>query len=418
MFLKQKLINILRWSQKYTQTDMVYLTRGGFWLVLGKIAFNISGFLLIIAFANLLSKETYGTYQYVLSIVSILAIPTLSGMNSAIVMAVAQGYEGTLAPAIKAQITWGSLGGVASLGVAGYYFLHHNTTLAISFLIAALFIPFMAPLANYQAFWTGKKRFDVQTKYNIIIRLLAVGALIVTIWLTKNLIFIFAVYFGSYTLLYFIFLAITVKQIPPFQKQDPKAISYGKHLSLFDVMGAIASQLDKILLWHFLGAEALAIYIFATAPVQHTKALFKTLRPLALPKFSQYRTEKSKADLFKKVIKFFPVMAIVTILYIILIPCFYRIFLPQYAKSTPYSQLFAITIFFIPQILLITFLTAQKKTKELYVFQSSFYLVQAVLLIILLPLYGILGAILALTLNQALNFFLLIFLFKSAKIND
>ena len=78
MYFKQKLISILRWSEKYTQTDMVYLTRGGFWLILGKIVFNISGFLLIIAFANLLSKEAYGTYQYVLSVASILAIPTLS----------------------------------------------------------------------------------------------------------------------------------------------------------------------------------------------------------------------------------------------------------------------------------------------------------------------------------------------------
>ena len=416
MYFKQKLISILRWSEKYTQTDMVYLTRGGFWLILGKIVFNISGFLLIIAFANLLSKEAYGTYQYVLSVASILAIPTLSGMNSAIVRAVAQGYEGSLLPAISTQIRWGILGGLASLGVAGYYFFTHNTTLALSFLIISFFIPLMNPLANYQAFWTGKKRFDVQTKYNTVIRLLAVGALIATLLLTKNLIFVFTVYFASYTLLYFIFFTITFKKIPPSQKQDPKAIPYGKHLSLLDIMGAIASQLDKILLWYFLGPEALAIYMFATAPVQQTKALFKTLRPLALPKFSQYHTEKSKADLFKKVVKFFPVMAFVTISYIILIPYFFGIFLPQYAESIPYSQLFAMTMLFIPQILLITFLTAQKKTKELSIFQSSFYLVQAALLVILLPFYGILGAVLALTLNQILNFFLLLFLFKSAKI--
>ena len=235
MKFKQKIINILRWSQKYTKTDMVYLTVGGFWLTLGRIVFSISGFLLIIAFANLLSKETYGTYQYVLSVANILAIPTLSGMNNAMVRAIAQGYEGSLIPALKTQIRWGVLGGVASLGVAGYYFLNNNITLTVSFLIIAIFIPLMNPFSIYQSFWNGKKRFDIQAKYNIVIRILAISALIITVLLTKNLIFIFGVYFASYTLLYFIFLKITIRKISPAGKQDPQAISYGKHLSLINI---------------------------------------------------------------------------------------------------------------------------------------------------------------------------------------
>ena len=418
MKFSQKIIKILLWSQEYTKTDVFYLTTGGFWLILEKIVFNVSGFLLIIAFANLLSKETYGTYQYVLSIASILSIPTLSGMNNSIVMAVAKGYEGSLVPAIKTQIHWGILGGLMSLGVAGYHFLNNNTTLAISFLIISIFIPLMNPLANYQAFWTGKKLFDVQTKYNTIIRIVAVGVLVTTILLTKNIIFIFVVYFSSYTLLYFIFLRITIKKMSPAQKQDPQIISYGKQLSLLNVIGVISNQLDKILLWYFLGAEVLSIYLFATAPVQQMKGLLKTLRPLALPKFSQYYKQKSKIALFNKIIKLFPIMIFTTIMYIILIPYFYNIFLPQYKESIFYSQLFSITLIFIPQILLTTFLTAQKKIREIYIFQSSFYLVQIILLVILLPLYGIFGAVVALILNQFLNFFILLFLFKSSCISQ
>jgi len=410
MELKRKIIDILSWSQKYTQVDMVYLASGGFWLALGKIIFGISGFLLVIAFANLLPKETYGTYQYVLSVAGILAIPTLSGMNTAMVRAVAQGYEGSLVPALKTQIRWGVLGGIAGLGVAGYYFLNNNITLTISFLIVAIFIPLTNPFMIYQAFWIGKKRFNIQAEYNIIIRILAISALIATLLLTKNLIFIFLVYFASYAFLYFIFFRITVKKIPPGQKQDLQSISYGKHLSLIDIMGVIASQLDKILLWHFLGAEALAIYFFAIAPVQQVRSLFKSLCLLALPKFSQYYKKKSKDALFKKIIKLFPIMIFITVIYIILIPYAYKIFLPQYTESIFYSRLFAITLLFIPQILLITFLTAQKKTKELYIFQFSFCITQIILLLVLLPIYKIWGAIIALAATQIFNFVLLLFL--------
>jgi len=58
---------ILRYSERYTQTDMVYFASGGFWLLLGQFISTISAFLLLIAFANFLPKEVFGTYQYILA---------------------------------------------------------------------------------------------------------------------------------------------------------------------------------------------------------------------------------------------------------------------------------------------------------------------------------------------------------------
>ncbi|MEK7658891.1 MAG: oligosaccharide flippase family protein [Patescibacteria group bacterium] len=416
MRLKQQIIGILRWIEKYSKTDMVYLASGGFWLALGKIIFNVSGFLLVIAFANFLPKQVYGTYQYVLSVAGILAIPTLSGMNTAIVRSVARGYEGSLLPALKTQLRWGVLGGIAGLIIAGYYFLNNNIALTTSFLIVAVFVPLMNSFMIYEAFWIGKKRFDIQVKYSAIIRIVSTIALIASLLLTKNLIFIFLIYFASYTTLYFIFLQITIKKIPPNAKQDPSVISYGKHLSLIDIVAGVASQLDKILIWYFLGAESLAIYFFAVSPVQQVRAFFKALRPLTLAKLSQYNNEKSKVTLLKKIVKLFPVIALIIVIYIFLAPYAYQVFFPQYMKSVLYSQLYALSLLSVPQILFIIFLTSQKKTKELYIFYSIFYFTQILLLAILLPLYGMLGAVIALTATQFLNFGILLFLFKKAKI--
>jgi len=61
--LKDKIYRLLRRSEKYFKTDMVYLAHGGFWLTLGQIISSAASFLLAIAFANLLPKETYGTYK-------------------------------------------------------------------------------------------------------------------------------------------------------------------------------------------------------------------------------------------------------------------------------------------------------------------------------------------------------------------
>jgi len=413
MKLKQKIYNLLRWSQKYTQTDMVYLAKGEFWLTLGQIISTASGFLLAIAFANLLPKETYGTYKYVLSLASILAIPTLSGMNTAIVRAVAQGYEGSFIPALKTKLRWGVLSSLASLGLAGYYFFQGNTTLTICFLIVAVFLPLMNSFAIYEAFWGGKKRFKIQTKYRVITQILAVSGLLITLFLTQNLFLILLVYFASYTLLRFIFLQITIKKVKFSQKQDPETISYGKHLSLMGVIGLIAGQLDKLLLWHFLGAVPLAIYFIAVTPPIKIKDALKTIGGLALPKFSQRSKEELKRSVSKKVIKLFLLVVPIVILYIILAPLMYKILFPQYLDSVIYSQVFIISLVaVIPATLLSTSLLAQMRKKELYIYNTLSPIFQITLLLILLPLYGIWGAIFALLITRFSTLGLLLFLFK------
>src|SRR3989338_6258286 len=113
--LKVKTYNFLRWTEKWLKTDMVYLTKGGFWLTAGQLFSSLSAFLLSIAFANLLPRETYGTYKYVLSIASLLSIPTLSGMTTSLAQAVAGCYDGSFIPALKARIKWGLFGALASL---------------------------------------------------------------------------------------------------------------------------------------------------------------------------------------------------------------------------------------------------------------------------------------------------------------
>ena len=412
MELKQKIYNLLRWSEKYTQTDMVYLAKGGFWLTLGQIISTISGLLLAIAFANLLPKETYGVYKYVLSLASILAIPTLSGMNTAITRSVAQGYEGSFIPALKARLHWGILSSLASITLAGYYFFQGNTTLTICFLIATVFLPLMDSFTIYESFWGGKKRFDIQSKYKIITQILAVSALITTLFLTKNLFLIILAYFVSYTLLRFVFLKITIKKSHLNQKQDPQAISYGKHLSLMGIIVVIAGQLDKVLIWHFLGAAPLAIYFIAVTPPLKIKDALKSIGGLALPKFSQRSKNELKRSVSKKIFKFFLLIIPIVVLYIILAPLIYKILFPQYLDSVIYSQVFIISLLLFPRILLDTSLTAQMRKKDLYLIRTLSPIIQILLLSILLPLYGIWGAIFAILITQISNFGLLIFLFK------
>ena len=66
-FIKEKIYKLLRKSEKWTHTDMIYLAKGGFWLTLGQIISSVSSFALAVAFANFLPKEVYGNYKYIIS---------------------------------------------------------------------------------------------------------------------------------------------------------------------------------------------------------------------------------------------------------------------------------------------------------------------------------------------------------------
>jgi len=394
--LQEKIYKLLHWNQRYFKIDMIYLVEGGSWLTLGQIVSSITSFLLAVIFANFLSKEDYGTYKYVLSLVGILNIFTLPGMGTALIQTVARGYDGSLISVVKSKICWGILGSFVSLILAGYYFVHGNTLLGISFIISAIFIPFMDSFSIYSSFLYGKKCFNIASKYGIISQIIATLLLIFSLFLTKNLLFILVIYFLSWTLLRFIFFIITTKKFLSNQEKDPEVISYGKHLSLMGIISTIAYQIDRLLVFHYLGATEVAIYSVAIAPLEQIKGLLKNIGPLALPKFAERSKEEIKKTIFKKILFFFSAISSIVIIYIFSAPFLFKVFFPFYLNSVFYSQIFSFSLLPTAFYLIGTVaLQSQKKQKQLYQLNIIGSIIEIILLFVLIREYGLLGAILA-----------------------
>lgn len=410
--MKALLYKLLRKSEKYTKTDMVYLAKGGFWLTLGQIVSSIASFLLAIAFANLLPKETYGTYKYILSILAILSITTLPGMGVAITQAVARGYDKSLSSALKLKIRWGLLGALASLGIATYYWLNHNETLSISFLIVAIFLPFMDTFNVYINFLEGKKNFRISTKFRIIIRILATSIMVATLFITNNIFIILLSYLLSYTVLRFIFVKITLNKYVNNTTSDLSAMSYGKHLSLMSILNLIAGQLDKILIFHYLGAAPMAIYAIAMAMPEEIKGVLRNIQSLALPKFAAQPEQEIKKTILSKIIKFTSLIAVFVVIYILIAPYVFEIFFPQYLESITYSQIFAISLISASANLPLAALQSKKAKKALYIYNACTAILHIILLVVMMYFWGLMGAILAKVIYRYLNFFLIYFIFQ------
>lgn len=384
---------ILRKSEKYTGTDMVYLGANISWISIGNAISSLASLGLVIVFGNFISKNDYGIYQYVLSIAGVLGATTLPGMNTALIKAVADGSDGTLFESLKTRIRWGLLASLGSVGVGIYYFIHDNTILSFSFFAIAIFLPFMDAFSSYSGYLEGKKLFKQSALYASVISIVRVATLIGIILLTNNILLIIVGYIVITTILRGIALLIVVRKVDKSKTSDPELIRYGKHLSLMRILSGGIASLDNILLFQFLGAAELAIYSFAKTPVTKISGAFTPIASLAYPKFAGSSVSVLQKTLPKKLILLFLLMVGITGVYILLAPFLFSIVLPEYTDSVSFSQLFALSLLFLPQKIIGSVLTAHKQQKSLYILSVANPIVRVVSLIILLPLFGISGVI-------------------------
>lgn len=412
--MKNRIRGVLKWSERYTKTDMAYLAKGGFWLTLGQIFASGSGFILSIVFANLLPQNVYGTYRYVLSIAGMLSICTLPGVWTAVTQSVAKGYLGGIKIAQRMRMSYGALGSILCALGAGYYFLNSNLELAISLLIIGLFLPLTEPLNTYDAYLYGLKEFKTSTKYFLISQTVSTAVMLSTLIVTDNLFIVLFSYFVPWTITRFIFTKKTLLSIPSDSLVDSSVSTYGKHLTLMSVLSTVALHIDKILIFHYLGAIELAIYAFAIAMPEHLKAVLKGIHTLALPKFAASTIKEIRKTMYRKMATFGIVVIAGIAVYLALAPFIYKILFPEYLNSIKYSMVYAVSIIAVVTSLPMAALTAQKETSKLYQINIVTSIIQIVLLCTFTATFGLWGAIWSRIASRIINLFIQTYLFDRA----
>lgn len=412
---------LLRKSEKYFKTDMVYLARGSFWLTAGQIASSVASFLLAIAFAHFVSKEVYGTYKYILSVAGVLTVTNLRGMATAVVQAVARGHEGVLIPALREKIRWGSIGSIASVIVGGYYYFNGNTTLAVSFLLISIFIPIFDSFGIYDPYLQGKKLFDRSTIYGTVGHIVPTALLIGVLFFTENLYAILLTYFASWTVVRIITFFYTIKRFPPNSSRDDRALAYGRHGSVIDIMATIFSSLDNPLLFHYLGAAEVAVYTFAMAPVFQITGLVKRIPTLAIPKMAGRSVAQLDTMLKKRMLVFLLLGIAFSVTYILFAKYFFHWFFPQYMEAIQYSQLFALII---PLTMVQSIISPALNAKLTLIPKKMLYLwnipgiIGTIILVLSIGKLGITGAILSRIGAASATFLIGLFIWGRIKIEE
>jgi len=395
--MKDRLISLLRSSERYTKLDMVYFASGNFWQTFGQVVNSILALALLLIFANFLPKETYGTYRYLLSLAGLLNIFTLSGMSQAVAQAVSNGHEGALRTSVRYQLKWNSLLMLVFLTLGGYYLFRHNYAVMGGLLVLGLCVPLVSAFNTYGAYLGGRREFRLHNLFSVLSTLIYVAGMIVAIFLSGKVIWLVAAYaltaLASNALFYF----VTLRRFKPPLEPAEDTLRYGRHLTYINLMAPVVSQLDSIILNHFWGAAPLAVYSIAMAIPNRAVPFVKSWVDVSFPKLATKTLEEIHATLYRRIAQGMLFGLVMTGCYVFVAPYLFKYFLPQYLDAVFYTQVLSLMfIFSVPNRYIATLFAAQKMSRHLFVIgavQSAFRLFYYIVL-------GIWGGILGLVIAQ------------------
>lgn len=394
--LKSRTTTFLRWSEKYTKTDMVYLASGGFLSLVSQVTALAGALALAVMVSHYVPKTSYGEYKYILSIIALLSAFSLNGIGAAVLQSAAQGFNSALQKGFWANLRWSFVIFTGALVMALYYLWAGNMTLATGILIGGSLSPFLASASLFSPFLAGKKNFVYQTLFSIGDNLIPIGLMIGTVMLTSSPLVLVAVYFVSNTMAALFFYRRTrIMYAQRAQPNDETMLRYSKHLSVMGIVGGIAENIDQILLFHFVGGAQLAIYNFAIAIPNQMRTPIKNIDAMLQARFVNRTAKEIRSNMRNKI--FWYSISVVTLAaaYFFIAPYLFTFLFPQYLEAVRYSQIYILWILALAFDPINSYISSRKNVKALYTSTIAYSLSKIVLLVIGVLYWGLMGVIIA-----------------------
>ncbi len=389
--------------ERFFKTDMRYALRGGFYLTLSQVTSAIAALGLTVAFANLLPIETYGTYRYILAVYGVLAMTALPGIDIAVVQSVSRGHDSAFKEGIRTKLRWSVLGTIVSFIYAAYNYTQGSFTLGHIFILVGVALPLMESFSLYASFLNAKKMFRTWTTVDMAIQAASIASLVGVMLFSKNILALLTAYFIPNIVLRMLVTNYVRRKYVREAVDDPELQRYGRSMTILQVISRFMSSADQIVLYHFLGPAQVAIYTLALAVPSRIQSLFRGTGTLALPKYAARTRADIVASLPRKMLLFAVGITVICVIYVLLAPYLFGLVFPKYLPALPYSQ---VAIFFTVSAIMYPFssyLLAHKKVKENYIISIVSFVTKVGCLVVLVPLYGIWGAIIGLLTTSAVT---------------
>ncbi len=337
-------------------SDLTYIAQGGTWLALAQSIASLAAFVVTVFLTHVFTKEEYGVYRFLLTLVPFFAVANLPGMMAAITRSVAKGNFVSLSRILFVRIQYGTLGTLISLFLGGYYLLMGNIDLALSLLAVAVLIPFYETFSAYIAYIHGQERFDRSAIHTAITRIVVAVLTIAIAFLTVSPLLTVLTFVATAALIQSLFAQRIIREHNRSQKRHPlpddteNVIRYGTHLSGVNVITTINNHIDKLLIWYIFGPVVLASYAIARSVPEQGTRLLNLIPQLALPKFSRRHWSHTieQHTFFRKLFVLVVCLIFLALLYVLGVWILFPVLFPTYPEVILPAIIIAPLIVLIP----------------------------------------------------------------------
>lgn len=392
--------------------DLTYFIGGGFWLASSTILTFIGGLLLSALFARIWPKETYGQFSFLMSLVGIASVLALPGMSQAVTQASSEGKDGVFKKACKIVSLWSLVGAVFLIIIAYYFYLKGSINLAIAILLSAILFPVISGASLYNSFLAGKKLFKKVAIFGSIAQLVSILATAIALFYWPSLIAVSFFSACSTAIVNFILTLLAFREVKN-KVSDENTLKMGVHLSFSQFFTISADYIDKLLIPLFLGFANNAIYAFAILIPMQIHGFLKVFTTLGQPKVAALSSKNLKRSLVVKSLQLEALIATITLFYIIVAPEIFRILYPGYTgEAIALSQIFSLSLLYFPGNILAFLFLKERQTKPVYQINVFYALATVCSLVVLVPIFGLSGAIMAKVIVRFLQLGIQIYIFK------
>ncbi len=390
--------------------DLTYVIKNGLFLYSASITSTVLKTFLAFALLTYLSVRDYGIYNFIFSVIGVLAVTSVPGISEALSRHVAKtGRKYEWGYFLK-RVRWSFIGSMCILVVAGYTnYIAGDSRIAFLLVVCAFLFPLYKSSDIVQSFLSGTESFKKQSIYSIISCICINVSLIILAFVYGSAEFLVLGMIIITIVLNLLYMFFEEKEKEPTIEKD--VISYGMNLSLSSIIGSVSTHFDKLLLAFLLGVEALAIFSASKIFLELSKSFIKSSLPIFIPKFSRMKQHSFVKLMKRTLLPVFLLSIFVGAIFYFAIPVAFSLFKEDYLVAVPYAQFLLLAI---PPLaitfLFNQFLRAQARMKEIYTFEFSGSILNILLLLVLVFFYGIKGAVFAIVLQRYSIMFLSMYL--------